>query len=387
MNSELSVSPKNLIKSDKVYFKNLNGLRFIAAFIVILGHQEQIKQYYLGQSPYLLVRNPDAGQLGVIMFFALSGFLITYLLLAEGISTKTISIKNFYIRRVLRIWPLYYFLIIVGFFILRLVPFFQLPNIDIDAYSPRNLILYLFILPNVVTHAYESVIPYIGHTWSIGVEEQFYILWPVLMKYVKRKELLLISVILIYLLVQYILLPAIVNTTENYHLYLFSKVWNKFSIDCMAIGGLFVLWYQKKRSVLKYLYNPVLNWIIVFFLCAVLFSSFRLPYLNNEFFAVLFGILILNLATNPNPILNLENKVFNYLGKISYGLYMYHIIAIVVSIKVLAAFNIYSWGIQICCSLGTTILISTLSYYSFERRFIQMKSRFSKIVSGDSVGN
>lgn len=93
----------SMLSDNKVYFKNLNGLRFIAALIVIVGHQEQIKKYYLGLEPFLLVRNPDAGQLGVIMFFVLSGFLISYLLLEEEAKSRTISIKNFYIRRILRI--------------------------------------------------------------------------------------------------------------------------------------------------------------------------------------------------------------------------------------------------------------------------------------------
>lgn len=375
-----------LMKSDKVYFPNLNGLRFFAAFIVLLGHQEQMKSYYLGMDPYLLVKNPDSGQLGVILFFALSGFLITYLLLMEEAKTKTVSVKDFYIRRILRIWPLYYFLILLVFFVLRFIPFFDLPHVDVDtAYSPRNLILYLLILPNVVIHALESVIPYIGHTWSIGVEEQFYILWPLLMKFVKKKERLLFGVIIIYLLVKFALLPYLQEATESYYIYLFSKVWNKFSIDCMAIGGLFAVWHYKKRAILKYLYNPVLNWLIVLFVCAVFFSTFRLPYVNYEFFAILFGILILNLATNPHPIINFENKVFNYLGRISYGLYMYHIIAVIISVKLLDYMGIHAWGVQTCFSLGITVLISTLSYYGFEQRFIQMKGKFSKILSGDNV--
>ena len=92
-----------LMKGDKVYFPNLNGLRFFAAFLVILGHQELMKEYYLGVEPYFLLKNPDSGQLGVILFFVLSGFLITYLLLMEEAKTKTISIKYFYVRRILRI--------------------------------------------------------------------------------------------------------------------------------------------------------------------------------------------------------------------------------------------------------------------------------------------
>ncbi|WP_029903458.1 acyltransferase [Prevotella sp. 10(H)] len=385
MNKEQD-SSKVLAKDNKIYFPNLNGLRFFAAFVVLLGHLEQMKEYYLDIEPYQFLKNPDSGQLGVILFFALSGFLITYLLLLEEDKTKTISIKDFYIRRVLRIWPLYYFLILLVFFVLRYIPFFELPHVDVDnAYSPRNLMLYLMILPNVVIHAFESVIPYIGHSWSIGVEEQFYIIWPLLMKFVKKKERLLIGVIVVYLLMKYALLPVLHDVTGNYHLYLFYKIWNKFSISCMAIGGLFAVWHYKKRAIVKVLYNPILNWCIVLFLCTTLFTTFRLPYLNYEFFALLFGILILNMATNPNPIINFENRVFNYLGKISYGLYMYHIICVVIAVKLLAYLGIYAWEIQVIFSLGITVLVSSLSYYGFEQRFIRMKGRFSKILSGDNA--
>ena len=374
-----------LMKGDKVYFPNLNGLRFFAAFLVILGHQELMKEYYLGVEPYFLLKNPDSGQLGVILFFVLSGFLITYLLLMEEAKTKTISIKYFYVRRILRIWPLYYFLVLLSFFVLRYIPFFEWPYIDIEnAYSPRSLILYLLILPNVILHGMEVVVPYIGHSWSIGVEEQFYIIWPVLMKFVKKKERLLIGVIVTYLLIKFTI-PYIQDMTGSYHVYVFSKIWDKFSIDCMAIGGLFAIWHYKKKAIIRYLYSPILNWSIVLFLCAVFFSTFRLPNLNNEFFAILFGVLILNLATNPNPILNLENKVFSFLGKISYGLYMYHILGIVLSVRLLDGFGVYAWSVQTCFSLGITVLISTLSYYGFEQRFIQMKGKFSKILSGDNV--
>ena len=100
--------------SNKIYFPNLNGIRFIAAFAVILHHLEQFK-YLLGYKNNW--ENPiihQIGPLGVILFFVLSGFLITYLLLVEEKQTKTISIKSFYMRRILRIWPLYYLIILLN---------------------------------------------------------------------------------------------------------------------------------------------------------------------------------------------------------------------------------------------------------------------------------
>ena len=95
------------MKKQKIYFPNLNGLRFIAAFLVIIHHVEQIKsiskiENFWGAIPFIGI----IGKLGVILFFVLSGFLITYLLLAEENTFKKISIKKFYMRRILRIWPI-----------------------------------------------------------------------------------------------------------------------------------------------------------------------------------------------------------------------------------------------------------------------------------------
>lgn len=373
------------IKEDRVYFPNLNGLRFFAALLVIIEHVELVKFKYLDMDYFQLFRNRGTGELGVVMFFVLSGFLITYLLLVEKDKTKKISIKGFYMRRILRIWPLYYFLVFLSFFVLRNIPFFDIISTE-SIFTLENFLLYLFILPNVVLFGLDSAMPYLGITWSIGVEEQFYIIWPVLMKFIKNKQRLLFGVLFIYLLVHLVVLPVLMYVTnENSCISSIQAVWDRFNIDCMAIGGLFALWHFNKKSILKYLYNPSLNWCLVLFFIVALFTNFRLPYLNSEFFAVIFGILILNLATNPNPILNLENKPFNYLGKISYGLYMYHLIAIVISLKVLDYMGIHRWQIQTLCSIGVTILMATLSYYGFEQRFIRMKTRFSKIITGDNV--
>lgn len=365
--------------SEKVYFPNLNGLRFLAAFIVLLSHIDMVNS--TNPDRFFFTRNFQSGQLGVILFFTLSGFLITYLLLAEEKKTTSISIKNFYIRRILRIWPLYYFLILVVFLIFRHVSS-EFP-ISEEAFSLKSLILYILILPNVVVKGLDYASP-LGHTWSIGVEEQFYLIWPVLMKYIKKRQTLLIGVIAGYLIIKFALLPLLLDITGHpRYLYVFSRVWNAFSIDCMAIGGLFAIWYFNKEKALKYLYNPVLNWCLIAFISINFFTDFYIPYLNDEVFSVFFGILILNLATNPNPVVNLENKVLNYLGKISYGLYMYHMIAIIVTLKIIDYLGVRNiWGLQVLISLGLTVLMSALSYALLEERFIRLKQKFSKIKMG-----
>lgn len=214
------------MENNKLYFPNLNGLRFIAAFIVIIGHQEQIKEMF-GFDTYYFLKNSESGKLGVVLFFVLSGFLITYLLLTEEKITSTIAIKNFYKRRILRIWPLYFLLVFLSFFILPHISFFDWsPNQEV--YSLRNLLFYLLVLPNVVW-GLGFYVPYISQAWSIGVEEQFYFIWPFLMKYFKNKIFLLISVIAIYLMIKFLLLPLLLHFHYNGYLVVINNIWDFFS--------------------------------------------------------------------------------------------------------------------------------------------------------------
>src|SRR5262245_23508948 len=108
---------------EKIYFPNLNGLRFIAAFLVIIHHLEQFKLTFKMDNYWNVPFIEPIGRLGVVLFFVLSGFLITYLLLAEENIKGGISIKSFYVRRILRIWPLYFLIVLLGLWIL--------PNISI----------------------------------------------------------------------------------------------------------------------------------------------------------------------------------------------------------------------------------------------------------------
>ena len=103
----------------KLYFPNLNGLRFIAACFVIINHVEQLKRYYHIGDGILPEFAKIIGKLGVMLFFVLSGFLITYLLLSEEKSSGKIYIRKFYIRRLLRIAPLYLLLIFLIFFVIN----------------------------------------------------------------------------------------------------------------------------------------------------------------------------------------------------------------------------------------------------------------------------
>jgi peptidoglycan/LPS O-acetylase OafA/YrhL len=373
---------------NKVYFPNLNGLRFIAALLVIIQHVEQIKSLTGLDNYYTLPFISVIGKLGVILFFVLSGFLITYLLLTEDQKTNTISVKKFYIRRILRIWPLYYLVVVLSFFILPNFSFFNINSLSSDVTDNFGFkfILFVIFLPNLALMLYTPV-PFISQAWSVGVEEQFYLIWPVLIKKVKKNiEYLLFGIIGGYIII-------VVFGFRFIHKYLFwnhyldvlSNFLNSFNIDCMAIGGLFALYLFRRNSILTFLFKKYVQLLVIILTCILIGLGVKIPYIHYEVYAILFGFIILNLAANPNPVISLDNKLFNYLGKISYGLYMYQPIAILLTIKVLNIIGLNIIYLQHLSSLLITIIISGLSYWIYESYFIKKKINYSKILSGDNV--
>lgn len=359
--------------------------------VVLVSHTEKIKMVY-GMENFYNERLVRFGHLGVICFFVLSGFLITYLLMVEKKTDGAISVKNFYIRRILRIWPLYFLTVLLGLFVWPHIPFFQVPGQAVlsDANFWSVAALYLLILPNVAVKIFNpNPLPLLGPTWSIGVEEQFYFMWPWIIK--KSKSILgtLWGVIIIYNLVLFGLVflskyyPNI-RLVQNIHL-----VWESFCISTMAIGGLFA-WvkFNKKDQFLKILFHPLVDIgsYVVFF--GLMIFAGRFPIFHLEIYAFIFAIMILNLSSNPNSFVKMENKFFNYMGKISYGIYMFHIVSIFVVFKLFKS-QLEAWPhelVSVFVNLFSTILvviISSLTFHFFEKPLLKLKGKFSNIISGD----
>jgi len=380
--------------TDRVYFPNLNGLRFIAALTVIIHHIEQQKADYslpnhFGNSTIQLF-----GELGVVLFFVLSGFLITYLLLEEERTTNTIHIRNFYVRRILRIWPLYFLIVILGLLILPHIHLFDVPNYDLaKVYRnlPEKILFYIFFLPNLVSPLL-GIVPYAAHTWSIGTEEQFYLTWPVILKSVKKYRLLLMFIIV----GGYLFFARALYSSRTDFLPFKDAIrafWPTFNIDCMAIGGFFAIMLHTKSPLLKFFQNKYLFYFALGFTITLLYKGIYFPiltvdhvkfqYLYKEFYSLWFGIIILNFASNPEIGINLESKALKYLGKISYGLYMYQPIGIALAFQVALffpqAFNLIFYSL----SMTFTVVISAASYKYFEAYFLKFKGNFSTLVSGE----
>jgi len=372
----------NLVR--RVYFPNLNGLRFLAAFGVIVHHTEHLKLLYGLPS----VWNTSAaiaivGKLGVVLFFVLSGFLITYLLLVEEQQAGRISVMKFYIRRALRIWPLYYFVVALALFILPYTTLFIRPDNGLDVIHQDlqlKLVLYVTFLANVVSAIFGAV-PFAALTWSVATEEQFYLIWPILMRHVRSKLGLMLAVIALYLTGRLILETNFAG--DGRWLTGIRNFYALFNIDCMAIGGLAAVLLHKKSKALSLLVNLPVLYGTLFTTVVLVACGVTVPYLHYEFYSVLFAVLILNFATNQRIGWSLEFEPFHYLGNISYGLYLLHPIAIVACIRLLTGIGWTKDVYLYPACLLTTIGLAALSSRFFESPFLRLKRRrFAIVVSG-----
>ena len=395
----------------KEYFKGLDSLRFFAALAVFFTHvelikkftgfgthwidpEERITKFTVFQSVMSKEIDPlspliaYSSALGVVFFFVLSGFLITYLLLKEKESNKTVQIGKFYLRRAFRIWPLYYLIFILGFFVLPNLELFAVPGQDVffNQNFWGNLLLYAFFMPNLAFSIYTTAVPNIGQSWSIGVEEQFYLLWPLLLRKSKNvlKSIIWIagSIIalkgILLLSFPFIKLEALV---------VIKKFLAMSKLECMALGGLgaYVL-FNKKEEVLRIIFKPISQIMAVIVIpILIYFIPTAFEDVLHLLFSVSFLVIILNVAGNEKVLLRFENRVLQYLGRISYGFYMFHVMCIVFTIHILdkyigldnditSAQHILLYGI----SFLLTVAVSSLSYHIFEKAFIRLKDKYAQ---------
>jgi peptidoglycan/LPS O-acetylase OafA/YrhL len=377
----------------KVFFPGLNGLRFFAASAVIVTHVELLKQQVGLPGLWDEKKHPfffQLGGLGVYFFFVLSGFLITYLLLKEKEKTGRIAVRDFYIRRIFRIWPLYYLLVLLAFFVFPHIHLLELSFFQKFFYDHFwfKLFLFLFILPNVALGFFHSI-PHAGHAWSIGVEEQFYLIWPWI---VRKSRNLFRSILLFGIIVVAIKICILVISGAmpgNRIVQGLKEVLAMLKMECMAIGGLGAcVVFEKKQKVLDFIFHPLIQ---LFSIGMVPLLIFAMPEIiqNTEhiLYSILFLVIILNVALNPSSILKLRGRFFDFLGNISYGMYMYHMFIIVIVLRSSARFGFLNSTVKLntyyyTAAFAMTILVSSVSYFLYERPFIRMKSRFSEIASG-----
>jgi peptidoglycan/LPS O-acetylase OafA/YrhL len=371
---------------DVKYFKGLNALRFFAAYLVVIHHAEQIRMKYglFHLKEYSLFNN---GGIAVTFFFVLSGFLISYLLFKESDITNTISVKKFYFRRILRIWPLYFLIVIIGIIFLPYILDFIGYSYSLP-YSFNDVILYYILFsPFMVNIFYGHHL--IEPLWSIGVEELYYIVWAPLFKFLRNY---ILPIIILIIFVRSLLMYA---SFLGYFDPVIQRLIKMLRFEAMAIGGLGAYLIYNYSSILThFLFSRLSQFLLIIFVLLRIFAFkllvaqsvvfnflFTTPVISQLVIMIIFAWLIINISLNPKSIVRLDNKILNFLGNISYGIYMYHmlvIFGIVVFFKqYLLIMNSFPSSIIFYLLLTTlVIIVSYLSKRFFEDYFLSFKKRF-----------
>ncbi|MBK7560039.1 MAG: acyltransferase [Chitinophagaceae bacterium] len=276
---------------NKTFYPALEGLRGIAIIAVIIFHT-----FPYGDSLF--------GWLGVDLFFVLSGFLITGILMKSfDIDRKSVFLKNFYIRRILRIFPLYYMFL---FAFLFLFPALGIFNGEVSDYQNHKL-WFIFYLQNwLFTNNFPETSHCLNHFWSLAVEEQYYIFWPIII-FILRKPKKLVAFLISFLV--FLFAFRCITWYEQYPHLNYTTLYTFTRLDGICVGSLVALVVLLKRDFLRR------NTALIVFLLAVLNfifyfinSSGDLPYLafiGYTTFAVMFGILVYELAYGNSELLKM----------------------------------------------------------------------------------
>jgi len=355
----------------RMYWPELDGLRFLAALLVFIAHAPILPL------PFLKELN-RFGWSGVDLFLVLSAFLLTRLLKAEYEGNGSIGVMHFYVRRMLRIWPLHW-----GFVSLML-----LGQLSQNIRGLREAIgfwlSHLLFINNIVVSSvgFERRLPFTTHLWTISLEEQFYIVIPLIVRSLLGRRW---------------------NTKDG---------WAAVGIGIVLLMGMRAccvllqmphpfVWVLPLRadSILLGLFLGLTTFngglagvrgIMCFAVgCVVLGVAACLPSLEAPGWPQVVGYTVVDSGCALLVVGVLEKNfigdflalpMFRYLGKISFGLYVYHGLALAIGKRVAVGFS-HSGVIVFVVGFVLTVGFASVSYQLFERRFLVLKERFSFVKS------
>jgi peptidoglycan/LPS O-acetylase OafA/YrhL len=363
-----------------VHFFNLDVLRAMAVIMVVVYHGYHayngwFHKVELPGGPFFVkyIENFfENMSLGVDFFFLISGFLITYLLLVEKENSGKISMGKFYVRRILRIWPLYFLIVGMAHFIC----------IAADSPEPHYLGTLCFVNNFETISRHSMDYPFV-HFWTLSIEEQYYLLWPLVLTFIPASKLPHTFIFLIVSACIYKVVIAATSDNSFYIMYYHSVTRG----DAIVLGALIAWFHQRKPLELKISF-PIR--LVVYFLFAASFflwmcisdrSWFELV-LVRYFFLAGFVFVLLNYLFNPTAKFAFTKKNFlHYIGKISFGIYVYHNILLPFVVK-----RMYKWEMQSAIVfwliyMVSVLLVSALSYEFLEKRILRFKDRFAVVAS------
>jgi peptidoglycan/LPS O-acetylase OafA/YrhL len=353
----------------RYYRPELDALRFFAFAAVFCDHLTFVHARWL--QPII-----EAGAFGMCMFFMLSAYLILTILLREKEATGKVDLPAFALRRVLRIWPLYFLVLFSGYALGRVA--------HGSATVPGHAILAFSFLVGNLYILHTGWLGPVGSLWSLSVEEQFYVAVPAIVRLGGRRGILTISI-------GSLAFAYIVLLRLGFHGAPSRVIWvNSFvQFQFFAAGGLMALWLDRRTVLLSLMQRAALAiaglalwlWAGQLFPLQTLAAARPLP-LVLAFLLVLLGTFLLFIA-----ILDIQLPIprpLVYLGKISYGLYLFFLFFLWLIFG-----TVYLWPrmmyfqshkfLGIPLALGLTIATAALSYHFFERPILKFKERFETI--------
>ncbi len=376
----------------KQRISNLDGLRFLSAWIVIIVHFEVFKSYF-GLTELSGRFFSNSGQISVTFFFELSGLLITWLLLKEKKKNPAgrIRLLKFYKRRIARIWPLYYSLVLLTFFLLRHLAFFQEFPVKTafadTTLAGKRITGYLFFLPNYTELRFGSQL-YLGQTWTLGVEEFFYLFFPIGIYFTPYRH---IKKFLVILALVFIMLSVAVHSgiLANKFSRLTGSVlfvfFDKYRIYSFAIGGLAAYYLVEGKGYYsrpaRWLSTRTASWLLIIIIFIFVITGMTFSFFTQQFYAILFGIFLFSIISSGIRFRLLNHPWMVYFGKISYGVYMLHAIAIVTVLRLAQPrgnFSIMANVLWMLAATLLTIVLAAFSYELFEKYFLKRKEPKAK---------
>lgn len=366
----------------------LDGVRGVAILMVLFGHFYQ-NTWFNGSLPKVAMvtgRVAGAGGWGVELFFVLSGFLITGILLDTRESAG--ALRKFYTRRILRIFPLYYGTLAVIFFVLPHFVTFDAPAKKIVEHQGW-LWTYLINHPWAEWIWDESNLFLLGHFWSLCVEEHFYIFWPLLVFALSRRSLFAVCLAFVGIGIVTRTLPFVFSPDRIPWL----LNWNTLQkIDGLSIGALvavalrdpeLIRWLPTKRN----LEIGLIATGSLFFAICMIPARVSLPpvkVLGETIIVLFFALVLVKVlrAEEGTPLKRFfTSRILIIFGVYSYGIYIFHGILRPLFSKLFNALNLPEWylspllnqALYYGFSIALSLLFAVVSYHLFERRFLALK--------------
>jgi peptidoglycan/LPS O-acetylase OafA/YrhL len=363
--------------SARFYRPELDGLRFYAFAGVFACHTLPLDDaFYRGlhlPAPWLWLAVVKAGASGVDLFFALSAFLITSLLLRERRQTGRVSLRLFYVRRILRIWPLYFLVVVLGIVLAHAMPNHQ--------WLPWPLVAgYLLFVSNWIYPFFVPVRSICGPLWTVSIEEQFYLLWPALVKALCRRGIVVAAITTIVLATLSQVGIVLAGADQGYLNYGSASRATSFALGILLASSEDRL--PKLSSGFRFMLVAagIGGWV---FAAARLTDQPGAPGMQLVLARLLISLastsILFGCLHSSNNLL--AGGAVVRLGKISYGLYMWHFTGLFISYSLLGLVHGWQRIGNVVLGFFMTLLLAFASYRWIESPFLRLKGRFTTVPS------